>query len=101
MIVCRTKEEVGTTRVRKHLVVVVCYISKREDVKLRFASASSDVDRKQDREGDAAANQTSDNSHLQQTQEQVAVQRVVVQDITIGNIEEVAEPSKESIRQFR
>jgi len=84
--------------VRKHLVVVVRDISERKDVELRFAPASSNVDRKQDREGDTATNQTSDNSHLQQTQEQVAVQRVVVQDITIGNIEEVTEPSKESIR---
>lgn len=68
MVVCRTKEEVGTASVRKHLVVVICYVSKREDVELRFASTSRDIDWKQDREGDAAADQTSDNSHLQQTQ---------------------------------
>ena len=83
---------------RKHLVIVVRDISERKDVKLRFASTSSDVNGEQDREGDAAADQTRDNSHLQQTQEQVAVQRVVVQDITVRNIEKVAEPSKKSIR---
>jgi hypothetical protein len=65
---------------------------------LRFTSATCDIDRQKDGEGDAAPDQTSNNSHLQESQEQVAVQRVVVEYITIRNAEEVAEPTKESIR---
>jgi hypothetical protein len=76
-IVDLTKEEVGTTSVRKQLVVVVRYVSEREDVELRFTSTTCDVDRKQYREGDAAADQTSNDSHLQQTQEQITIQRMM------------------------
>lgn len=82
---------------RKHLVVVVRYVSKRKDIELRFTTSSSYVDWEQDRECDAATDQTSDDSHLEETQEQVTVQRVVVQDIAIRNIEKVAEPCKDSI----
>jgi hypothetical protein len=53
-IINLTKEEVGTTSVRKHLVVVVRYVSKRKNVELRFTTSSSDVDREQNRECDAA-----------------------------------------------
>jgi hypothetical protein len=84
--------------VRKHLVVVVRYVSKRKDIELRFTTSSSYVDREQDGKGNAASDQTSNDSHLQKTQEQVTVQRVVVQDITIRNVEKVAEPCEDSIR---
>jgi hypothetical protein len=97
-IVRLTKEEVGTASVREQLVIIVRYISKRKDVKLRFMTPASDVNWQKYREGDAAADQTSNDSHLQESQEQVSVQRVVVEDITIRNAEEVAEPTKESIR---
>ena len=63
---------------RKHLVVIVGYISKRKDIELRFASTSSNVDWEKHRKGDAAADQTSNDSHLQESQEQVAIQRVVI-----------------------
>lgn len=65
---------------------------------MRFTSATCDVDWQKDREGDAAPDQTSNDSHLQESQEQVSVQRVVVENITIRNAEEVAEPTKKSIR---
>lgn len=82
---------------RKHLVVVVRYVSKRKDIELRFTTTSRDIDWEQDGKGNAASDQTSNDSHLQETQEQVAVQRVVVQDITVRNVEKVAEPCKDSI----
>jgi hypothetical protein len=84
--------------VRKQLPIIVRYISQREDVELRFTSTAGDVYGQKDGEGDAAANQTSNNSHLQESQKQVSVQRVVIENITIRNAEEVAEPTKKSIR---
>jgi hypothetical protein len=96
-IVDLTKEEVGTASVRKHLVIIVRHISQRKDVKLRFTAPTSDVNWQKYRESDAAAHQTSDDRHLQETQEQVSIQRVMVEDIAIRNAKEVAEPTKEPI----
>lgn len=40
----RTEEDVRTSSVRKHLVVVICHISQSNDVQLRLATATSCID---------------------------------------------------------
>jgi hypothetical protein len=96
-----TKVDPGTSSMRKEAVVVVLDVGHRDDVQLLLATAASRVDGEQDRPGDEAADQARNDRHAQKAEEEVAIKRVVGQDIGIGNLEEGREPVEEAVRESR
>jgi hypothetical protein len=57
-----------------------------EHIKLLFTSTACGVDREEDRPGDAAANKGDDHAYLQEAEEKVGIERVVLQDVSIGDL---------------
>lgn len=69
-------------------------ITHTEHVKLLLASTSSCIDREQDWPGHTAADEADDGEHLQVSEEEIAVERLVLQDMIVGERFEVGHPAK-------
>jgi hypothetical protein len=62
-------------------VVVVAHIPKGQHVELLLSSSAGDVDGKENRPSDQAANETCHDADLEQAQEQITIKGMVVEDI--------------------
>ena len=69
-------------------------VTHREKVELLLPTVTSRVDWEQDRPRDASAQETYNDHHLEEAHKEVAVDRLVVQDILILEIFEVFYPSE-------
>lgn len=85
---------------RKHLVVIVRHVSHGKDIQLCFTTTTCNVDWEQNWKGDTASDQASNNGHFQEPQEQITVQRMVVKDMAVWNIEEGAKETKKLVWKF-
>ena len=83
------------------IAVVLRDVAKADHVELLLASSARRVDGKQDRECDATANEADGGSHLEISEKEVAIQRVVVEDIAVRYLEEGSKPVEHSIGQVR
>lgn len=95
-----TKKEVGTTSMRKVAVVVVGHIGHVQHVQLRFAAATSGIDREENRKGNQAADEARNDGHLKQAQEEEAIEGVVREDVTVGNFDKGGDPAEEAIGEL-
>lgn len=87
----------SATRVGKVLVVVVGDIGECKQVQLFLSTAASYIDREQDRPGDQTTHETAYDRDFKESQEQVAVQSMVVQDIRIWRGPEFRDPIDKAI----
>ena len=71
-------------------------IAHTEQVELDLSTAPSDVDWKEDWPSDAAADEANGRCNLQIAEEQIAVERLVIQDIGVRNLEESPNPVEET-----
>lgn len=71
-------------------------LTKCEQVKLLFAGTPCCIDREENRPGNAAANEAYNNAYFQVAEEKIAVQRVVLQDVGVRNLDSVF--SKSTVR---
>jgi hypothetical protein len=62
-------------------------LTESEHIQLLLAHAACYVDWKEDRPGDAATNEAYHNSDFQEPEKEVAIKRVVLQHIGIGNLD--------------
>lgn len=76
-----TEEQIGTSSVGEEAVVVVRDIRHRNYVKLLLAAAPSCVDRYEYRNADETAHKTSNDRHLEKAQEEIGIQRVVIEHV--------------------
>lgn len=81
----------------KVLVVVVGNIGECEQVQLTLAATTSRIDGEQDGPGNQTAHETAYDRDLEKSQEQVAVEGVVVQDVRIGRGPELRDPIDKAI----
>nr|POE72200.1 hypothetical protein CFP56_12076 [Quercus suber] len=72
-----------------------------DDVELLGGAATGSIDGEQDGESDDTTHDTDDDGDLEQTQQEVAVERRVVQDIGVGHGPEVLEPVAQPLRHGR
>lgn len=76
-------------------------IAESEDVELLLTASTCCIDWEQDWERDEAANEARYDRELEQAQEEVAVQGASsVQDVSIRELEEGANPAEQAIRQL-
>ena len=68
-------ESLGTHTV---VPIFICNVGERENVQLGLARSTGGVDGKQDRPGDTATDETDCHTDLQESQQEVAVERIVL-----------------------
>lgn len=73
-------------------------IGQVKDVQLLLLAATRNVHREQDGDADGSANEAGDDSHLEQAQEQKAIERVVGENIAVGDLDEGGDPAEEARR---
>lgn len=71
-------------------VVVVLDIGEAEAVKFHGSAAAGDVDREEDRPCDCASHQADHHRDLKESQEEVSIKSVVVQDPCVRDLVELA-----------
>jgi hypothetical protein len=64
-------------------------IAETQEIKLLLPASASCVDGKQDGPSNAAADKGNDSEHLHVTQKQIAIERLVLKDMLIGEFLEV------------
>ena len=74
------------------VLAILADIREGQNIKLLLSSAPCSIERKENRELQAAANKVNDRYHLEEPQIQVSVQRLVIQNIFIGDVFETAKP---------
>lgn len=72
-------------------------IADAKEVELGLSITASGIDGEQDRPGDAAADEADDSDDLKEAQEQVAVERVMVQDVGVGDLPESRDPGEKAL----
>lgn len=77
-------------------VVSLHDIAHAKEVKLDLPTTPRDVDGEEDRPSDAAADETDGRCNLQISEEQIAIERLVIQDIGVRNLEESSDPIEET-----
>ena len=77
-------------------VVSLHNIAHAEQVELDLPTTPGDVDWKEDWPSDAAADETDGRCNLQVSEEQIAIERLVIQDVGIGNLEKSSNPIEET-----
>ena len=78
--------------------VCVRDIAEAENVELLLAITSCSVDRKQDGPGDATSDQADDDRYLQISEQEVAIQRVMLENESVRELIKGFQPSDERIR---
>lgn len=81
------------------ITVFVLDVAEADHVELLLASSTGGIDGEEDGEGDATTDEAHGGSNLEVAEEEVAVQRVVVEHIAIRYLEEGADPVEQSTRQ--
>jgi hypothetical protein len=71
-------------------------IAEREHIELLLSIATSCVDWEENRPCDDRAQEAHDDHHLEEAHEEVAVDRLVIQDVLILQVFEIGDPSKEA-----
>jgi hypothetical protein len=66
--------------------ILVLDIAEADDVQLLLSTMARGIDREENRPGDATANKADYGRNLQEAEEEVAVKRVVLQDIGIRKL---------------
>lgn len=74
------------------VLAILVDIREGQNIKLLLTTAPCTIDRKENRERQAAANKANDCYHLEEPQVQVSVQRLVIENIFVGDIFETAKP---------
>ena len=96
-----TEKDVGTTSVCEIFPEIVLNIANGEEIKLLLTTSASDVDWKQDGPSDQATDKTDDDSNLKEAQEEIAIESMRIEDVSVRNFVEATKPSKELITKFR
>ena len=66
--------------------IFVRYIAEAQEVELTLTTTACCVDRKQDRPGDTATNETDDDGHFEVPEQEVAIKGVVLKDVLIREL---------------
>lgn len=74
------------------VLAILVDIREGQNIKLLLTTAPCTIDRKENWERQAAANKANDCYHLEEPQVQVSVQRLVIENIFVGDIFETAKP---------
>lgn len=78
------------------IAILINNVPKGEYIQFDQTTASCDVDWEKDRPGDEAANEASCRGDLQITEQQEAIEGLVVEDEAIGDLGEDADPFEEA-----
>ena len=95
-----TKEDVGTASMSDIPPVIITNITNGENVELRFTTSAGNVDGEKYRPCYQAANKTDDDGNLEEAQEEVAVESMRVENVSIWNFVEATEPSKQLVAKL-
>lgn len=76
-------KEVGASGMSEVAIVVVRDIGHVQDVQLRLSTTASGVDWKEDRPGDAHANEAAHDRDLEEAQQKISIESVMVQNVGI------------------
>ena len=76
-------------------------VTKGQHIQLLEAVSPSDVDGEEDDEGDDAANEANDRRNLQETKEEIAVDGLMVEHVSVRNLEEGSEPVEQAFGKCR
>lgn len=68
------------------VAILVLDVGKGEDVKLLLTTTASGIDRKQNGPGDEATDKADDDGQLKVTEQEIAIERVVLEDVFVGNL---------------
>lgn len=90
----------GHNGMSERLVVVVLHIADCDGIELRPASATCGIDGPKDWPSDGTTHQTADDSYLEKSQEEVCIEGVMVEDICIGYVVELADPAEIALRKL-
>jgi hypothetical protein len=73
-----------------------CNVAETNNVKLFLTTSPGGIDWKQNRPGDTAANEGDDDEHLEKSQIEKTVKRLMLEDVCVGKGSEFAEPSEKT-----
>ena len=68
------------------VTILVRDVAEAEKIKLALTSSTSGIDWKEDWPSDKTADETDDNGHLQISKQEVSVERIVLQNIFVGQL---------------
>lgn len=71
-------------------VIVILDIREAEAIKFHGVAAAGDVDREEDRPCDRASHQADHHGDLEESQEEVSIESVVIQDPCVGDLVELS-----------
>lgn len=77
----------------------VGHVGHGEHVQLALAAAAGDVDGEENGPCDAAADDAGDDADAQESQEEVAIERVMDQDVGVGQLEQGGKPVEQAAGQ--
>ena len=97
-VVSPADEDMGIVSV---VLGIAIDIAIGKDIELLFAPAACCVDRKENRPGDAAADEADDGGDAQKANKEVGVEGLVLKRIDVGDLPKCAKPVEEAIREGR
>lgn len=66
--------------------ILVHHVAKAQEVELALTTTTGCIDGEQDRPGYAAADKTDDDGHFEVAQQEVAIERVMLKNVLIGEL---------------
>ena len=79
----------------------IYHVAETDHIQLLLFSGSSGIDGKQDRPSDQTAHKANNHRYLQISEQEVTIERLMVEDIAIGYLTESPYPIEQSSRQIR
>ena len=76
-------------------------IAEAQDIKLALTATACCVDWKQNGPCDAYSNKTDENEDLEKSEEQVAIERIVLEDVVVGQSLQVSDCAEEALGASR
>lgn len=82
-------------------ILCVCDVTETDEVQLLLASTACRVDREKDRPCHETADEADGHRNFEVSEQEEAIQRVMVEDIAVGNLIECANPVEQAIGKIR
>ena len=78
------------------VAILLGNVADTQQIQLFLLAMARDVDREQDGPRDATANKTHGGRHLEVAQEEITIEGFMVQDVSIGDLDEISDPSEQA-----